>query len=499
MTGILIQLSPPLVPSSGSERQLRVSAATVGDSLRELSNLRPALRDRIFRADGRLRRDLAVFLNGTDIRNLEGNDTSVRDGDELRIVPSLSGGSGRRVPTRSALRRSHASARPPTRKLPTGPRAELRPEEMRRYGRHLLLPEIGLGGQERLKASKVAIVGAGGLGAPAALYLAAAGVGEIGLIDFDRVDVSNLQRQVLFGTSDVGRSKIEAGRARLRELNPNVRIRPVHAELGPKNVLRVLGPYDVVLDGTDNFPARYLINDACVALGKPDVFGAIFRFEGQASVFDARSGPCYRCLFPEPPPAEAAPSCAEAGVLGVLPGLIGLIQATEVLKLLLGEGTSLSGRLLLFDALGMRFRELEIAKDPGCPRCGRGRAHRPLRSMAAQCALPESPADEAREISPAELRRALDRPQPPLLLDVREPFEYAVSHLPGALLIPQRDLPERLGELRKASEVVVYCRRGNRSANATRLLTSLGVRRVRSLTGGLTAWAQRYAPELPVA
>ncbi|HEV2165557.1 MAG TPA: molybdopterin-synthase adenylyltransferase MoeB [Thermoplasmata archaeon] len=370
-------------------------------------------------------------------------------------------------------------------------------KEIRRYSRHLLLPEVGVEGQRKLKGAKVLIVGAGGLGSPAALYLAAAGIGELGLVDFDRVAESNLQRQVLYGTSDVGRAKLDAASARLQELNPGVRVVRHEAELSVSNALKILGRYEVVVDGTDNYPARYLVNDACVRLGKPDVFGSVYRFEGQVSVFDARHGPCYRCLFPEPPPPDAAPSCAEAGVLGVLPGLVGMIQATEAVKLVLGQGTPLKGRLLLLDALEMRFKELEFRRDPGCARCAPKHRSDPLELVTAYCE-PSGPGSEALpEITPEALRTELAGPHPPLLVDVRETGEFAINRLPGAVLIPLKELEGRTAELQGASSVVVYCKMGGRSGRATRLLLDMGFRRVRTLQGGIDAWAERIDPSLP--
>jgi sulfur-carrier protein adenylyltransferase/sulfurtransferase len=374
-------------------------------------------------------------------------------------------------------------------------------DDLRRYSRHLLLPEVGVEGQKKLRRAKVLLVGAGGLGAPTALYLAAAGIGEIGLVDFDDVDISNLQRQVLYSTADVGRPKLDAAKARLEGLNPGVRVVPISTHLSSENALDVLRPYDVVVDGTDNFPTRYLVNDACVLLGKPLVYGSIYRFEGQASVFDARRGPCYRCLYPEPPPPDMVPSCAEGGVLGVLPGLIGVVQATEVVKQVLGRGDSLVGRLLLYDALAMSFRELEIRKDPTCVLCSPSATQKGLIDYPAFCGVANAagavPPGTAPEVSPEELRDELAGPNAPMLVDVREPNEWEIVHLESAHLIPQAQLPERLQELTGAKSVVLYCRSGARSARATRLLLDLGFTNVRSLTGGITAWAERIDPTLP--
>jgi len=374
-------------------------------------------------------------------------------------------------------------------------------EELLRYGRHLVLPQIGLEGQQRLKGSSVLIVGAGGLGSPLALYLAAAGVGRIGLIDFDRVDVSNLQRQVLYGTSDIGRPKLEAAASRLSDLNPFVAIETHDGPLTRDNALALLARYDVIADGTDNFPTRYLVNDACAMLGKPNVHGSIFRFDGQVSVFDARVGPCYRCLYPEPPPPGLVPSCAEGGVLGVLPGLIGTLQGIECLKLMLGLGETLVGRLLVFDALDMRFRELKLKKDPACPLCGEHPTIHELVDYESFCGL--SPGEQAMahaaasEIGARDLSERITRGERPILLDVREPHEHKIARIEGAVLIPLRALPGRLGELDRAREIVVLCHRGARSLNALEILKLAGFPRVSSLKGGIEAWSKEVDASVP--
>ena len=372
-------------------------------------------------------------------------------------------------------------------------------EELLRYGRHLILPEVGLQGQRRLKASSVLLVGAGGLGSPLALYLAAAGVGRLGIVDFDRVEESNLQRQVLYGTSNLGRAKIEAAEARLADLNPHVEIETHAARLTSENALDLLRRYDVVADGTDNFPTRYLVNDACVLLGKPNAYGSIFRFEGQASVFDARRGPCYRCLYPEPPPPGLVPSCAEGGVLGVLPGVIGMIQGVEILKLLLDLGETLIGRLLLFDALAMRFREVRLEKDPACPICGEQPTIRELIDYETFCGLTPAPAAadaELFEIGPRELAAALERGEV-TLIDVRESHEYEITHIEGARLIPLGRLPERLGELDSSEEIVLHCHYGERSMRALEFLRQSGFRKLKNLRGGIDAWSREVDPKVP--
>jgi adenylyltransferase/sulfurtransferase len=372
-------------------------------------------------------------------------------------------------------------------------------EELLRYGRHLILPEVGLQGQRRLKASSVLLVGAGGLGSPLALYLAAAGVGRLGIVDFDRVEESNLQRQVLYGTASLGRAKLAAAKARLADLNPHVQVEAHADRLTSANALDLLRRYDVVADGTDNFPTRYLVNDACVLLGKPNVYGSIFRFEGQASVFDARRGPCYRCLYPQPPPPGLVPSCAEGGVLGVLPGVVGLLQGVEILKLLLDLGEALIGRLLLFDALAMRFREVRLEKDPACPICGEQPTIRELVDYEAFCGLtPASAAGEAElfEIGPRELAAVLERGEGKLI-DVREPHEYEIAHIEGARLIPLDRLPERLGELDSSEEIVLHCHTGERSMRALELLRQSGFRKLKNLRGGIDAWSREVDPEVP--
>jgi molybdopterin/thiamine biosynthesis adenylyltransferase/rhodanese-related sulfurtransferase len=370
--------------------------------------------------------------------------------------------------------------------------------ELARYSRHLRLPEVGLGGQRRLKAARVIVVGAGGLGSPAAMYLAAAGVGTIGLVDDDRVELTNLQRQLLHDTADVGRPKTESARDRLLALNPEIDVRLHTRRLASENALSILGEYDVIVDGSDNFPTRYLVNDAAVILGLPLVYGAIFRFEGQASVFAVRDGPCYRCLFREPPPPELAPNCAEAGVLGVLPGLVGSIQATETLKLILGRGRGLAGRLLLVDALDMEFRQLRLRRDPECAVCGeRPSIHEPI-DYEHFCATASAAPAGVPDIEAAELARSLAKGEPITLIDVREPFEWAICNLGsvGARLIPHGQLGEHIEELRRAGPLVLYCRSGVRSAEAVRTLLEQGLDDVRNLRGGILAWSRDVDAEL---
>jgi len=371
--------------------------------------------------------------------------------------------------------------------------------ERRRYARHLILPEVGPAGQQKLRAARVLCLGAGGLGSPVALYLAAAGVGRLGLVDFDVVDVSNLQRQILHGTPDVGRPKVESARDALTRLNPDVEVVPHPVRLSAANALDLIRDYDVVVDGTDNFTTRYLANDACVLLQKPNVYGAIFRWEGQASFFAPHLGaPCYRCLYPEPPPPGAAPSCAEAGVLGVLPGLIGCIQATEAIKFILGRGVSLRGRLVLVDALEMRFKELRLRRDPGCPVCGEHPTIRELREIAPVCDTAAAPAPEGDEVSVADMRRALAEPALGItVVDVREPAEWAIAQVEGTLKLPLSALPARVHELDPARPYYLHCKSGVRSLRAVAWLKARGFRAVKSVRGGLEAWAAAYAPDLP--
>ena len=379
---------------------------------------------------------------------------------------------------------------------------ELTRDEVTRYGRHLILPEVGMDGQRRLKAARVLCVGAGGLGSPVAMYLAAAGIGTLGIIDPDVVDLSNLQRQILHSTADLGRSKLESARTRLHAINPHVALELHEGSLTSGNAMALLGDYDVIVDGTDNFPTRYLVNDACVLLGKPNVFGAIFRFDGQASVFATQGGPCYRCVFPDPPPPGSVPSCADAGVFGVLPGIIGTIQATETIKLILGIGTSLAGRLLTYDALQLKFHELRLRKDAGCPVCGTNPTVRALIDYEAFCGLtvqpqPETAATELEfHITPPELKARWERGDRPCLLDVREQLEYGIVHLPDATLVPLGELVSRQGELDPDRELIVYCHLGVRSMKAVAYLRQAGFARARNLRGGIDAWTTQVDPTL---
>jgi adenylyltransferase/sulfurtransferase len=378
-------------------------------------------------------------------------------------------------------------------------------DEILRYSRHLILPEVGMDGQLKLKAAKVLLVGTGGLGAPLALYLSAAGIGRIGLVDFDVVDFTNLQRQVIHGTKDVGKPKIDSAIESMRDINPFVQLDRHEVALTSENALDIIRQYDIVVDGTDNFPTRYLVNDACVLLNKPNVYGSIFRFEGQATIFATEGGPCYRCLYPEPPPPGLVPSCAEGGVLGILPGVIGLIQATETVKLILGIGAPLIGRLMLYDALGMKFRELKLRRNPECPVCGDNRTITELIDYNQFCGVPDTALPQetieaptvTTDIEPKDVKAKQDRGEEFTLVDVREPHEYQIARIPGAILIPLGDLPKRLNELNPDAEIVMHCKMGGRSAKACDLLRANGFANVRNMTGGITKWSDTVDPSVP--
>jgi adenylyltransferase/sulfurtransferase len=460
---------------AGQNDTVELAGATAGEVLGALTARFPDLRRHLYNDEGKLRSFVNVYVNDEDIRYLARDATPVRESDTLSIVPSIAGGS-------SAL---------------AG--AALSKEEIQRYSRHLILPEVGMDGQLQLKQAKVLLVGTGGLGAPLGLYLAAAGVGRIGLVDFDVVDYSNLQRQVIHGTRDVGRKKLDSAADRMADINPHVAIVKHEVALTSENALEIIRDYDLVVDGTDNFPTRYLVNDACVLLGKPNVYGSIFRFEGQASVFATAEGPCYRCLYPEPPPPGLVPSCAEGGVLGILPGVIGLIQATEAVKLILGRGEPLIGRLLLYDALAMRFRELKLRKNPECPVCGLHRTIHALIDYHEFCGVareaPAAPAAGA--IDPAEVKARLDRGDDFQFLDVREPHEYQICSIPGTKLIPLGELPQRVHELDMSREVIAHCKSGVRSGKAIEFLKSVGFRHLKNMKGGILAWSEKVDPTVP--
>jgi molybdopterin/thiamine biosynthesis adenylyltransferase/rhodanese-related sulfurtransferase/molybdopterin converting factor small subunit len=474
MTRILIPT--PLRAFTGRQDTVEVSGATIAEALGDLTTRFGDLRAHLFTDEGRLRSFVNVYVNDEDIRYLQRDATPVKPGDIISIVPSVAGGVSADQPITVST--------------------ELTSDEIKRYSRHLIMPEVGVDGQRKLKGAGVLCIGAGGLGSPAALYLAAAGVGRLGLVDFDVVDFSNLHRQILHGTPDVGRPKLQSAKNRLTAINPEVQIDTYETSLTSKNALDLFRDYDVILDGTDNFPTRYLVNDACVLTGKPNAYGSIFRFEGQASVFAAPGGPCYRCLYPEPPPPGLVPSCAEGGVLGVLPGVIGTIQATEAIKVILGVGQPLVGRLLLYDALTMRFRELKLRRDPDCPICGDHPTVHGLIDYDQFCGVAPATAPVP-ETTVEQLKARMDDGDQPFILDVREPNEYQICRIPGSILIPLGELPKRLAELPSgagAPDIVVHCKMGGRSARAVGQLVEHGFTHVQNLKGGILEWIDRVDP-----
>jgi len=477
-----INIPTPLRPFTDKKEAVEANGTTVGELLADLTTRYEGLRKHLYADNGKLRNFVNVYLNDEDIRYLQRENTPVKEGDSLSIVPSVAGG-------------APGTAAPP--------QADLSQEEIKRYSRHLIMPEVGMDGQRKLKQGSVLCVGAGGLGSPAAMYLAAAGVGRIGVVDFDVVDYSNLQRQLLHGTPDVGRSKLESARDRIHALNPHVQVDTYETMLSSDNALELFEPYDVILDGTDNFQTRYLVNDACVLTGKPNAYGSIFRFEGQASVFATKDGPCYRCLYPEPPPPGLVPSCAEGGVLGVLPGIIGVIQATEAIKLMMGIGEPLIGRFLIYDALKMRFRELKLRRDPDCPVCGDNPTVTELIDYDQFCGITppsDEPADDgsqAWEITSLQLKKRLDAGDALLVLDVREPNEYQINRIDGSVLIPLGELPRRYQELPRDRRIITQCKVGARSAKAMEFLKSVGFEDVLNLRGGILEWIDTVDPSQP--
>ena len=480
---IRILIPTPLRPYTGAKPAVEIEGASVGELLKNLTAEHSALRPHLFHEDGRLRHFVNIYVNDEDIRYLEGQGTRVTANDTVSIVPSVAGGS-----TSASVQEA----------LP-----DLTSRDGVRYSRHLMLPEVGVEGQQKLKAAKVVCIGAGGLGSPAALYLAAAGVGTLGLVDFDVVDESNLQRQILYDTNDVGRRKLEAASERLRSLNPDMRVVSHETPLKASNALEILRDYDVVVDGADNFPTRYLVNDACVLLGKPNMYGSIFRFEGQASIFATKGGPCYRCLYPEPPPPGLVPSCAEGGVLGVLPGIIGTIQAAETIKFIIGAGQPLVGRLMLFDVLDMQVRFLKLRRDPNCAVCGDRPTVTQLIDYEQFCGITPATRAGAATLPPEfettveELASRVKRRDKVWILDVREPKEYEICRIAGSTLIPLNELPNRLDEIPQgpdAPDIVIHCKMGGRSAKATQLLRDRGFTRIQNLKGGILAWIDKIDP-----
>lgn len=478
---------------AGGQSEVQVQARTAGEALNQLVTTHPALRKHLYTDAAQLRSFVNVYVGEDDIRHAAGLDTPVPEDGTVMIVPSIAGGSD-----------SCCGGTPCRSKAAAASLPELTKDEIGRYSRHLILPEVGMEGQRRLKASRVLLVGTGGLGAPLGMYLAAAGIGTLGIVDFDTVDASNLQRQIIHGTRDVGRAKIASARDRIADINPNVHVEAFETRLTSKNALDIVRNFDVVVDGTDNFPTRYLVNDACVLLGKPNVYGSIFRFEGQASVFGAGDGPCYRCLYPEPPPPGLVPSCAEGGVLGVLPGIIGTIQANETIKLVLGAGEPLVNRLLLFDAWKMKFRELKLRRNPACPVCGDNPSIKQLIDYEQFCGIAPATATASTasatidEISPAELKRMIDLGQDIQIIDVREPHEYAIARLPNTTLIPLGQVGARMDEIDADRTTVVHCKGGVRSAQAIGVLRQQGFSgRLINLKGGILAWSRDVDPSVP--
>jgi adenylyltransferase/sulfurtransferase len=476
---VKVLIPTPLRPYTDQQASVEIEGRKIDELLHNLIDRYRDLRKHLYDDSGKLRSFVNVYVNENDIRSLQRFETRVQETDVVSIVPSIAGGA-------AAVEDEVAFSK----------------EEIRRYSRHLIMPEVGMEGQGKLKKASVLMVGAGGLGAPLGMYLAAAGVGRLGIVDFDVVDDSNLQRQVTYSASDVGRPKLQATKERLSGINPHIQIDGYETRLTSENALEIFRDYDIIVDGTDNFPTRYLVNDASVLSGKPNVYGSIFRFEGQVSVFDARRGPCYRCLYPEPPPPGLVPSCAEGGVLGVLPGIVGSLQALEVVKLVIGKGEPLIGRLVLFDALQMKFRELRQRKDPDCPICGNNPRIRELIDYEEFCGIPQAREVEMKAgvptITVEELKRLLDEKKDDLfVLDVREQLEWDIVRLEEATLIPLGRLPHEVHRLDSAKDIVVHCRSGARSAKATEFLLGAGFTRVRNLEGGILAWADRIDPSLP--
>lgn len=486
---VTVIIPTPLRQFAGGSSEIEVQASTAGDALLELTTEHAELRKHLFNEQDKLRNFINVYVGDEDIRHLDGPNTRVKDGETIMIVPSIAGGStvGTRTSVRTDLR---TEVRVPA----------LSNDEIARYSRHLILPEVGLEGQKKLKASRVLTIGTGGLGSPLGLYLAAAGVGTIGIVDFDVVDESNLQRQIIHGTKDVGRLKNESAKERLLDINPNTNVESFNTRLTSENALELFREFDVIVDGTDNFPTRYLVNDASVLTGKPNVYGSIFRFEGQASVFLAEKGACYRCLYPEPPPPGLVPSCAEGGVLGVLPGIVGTIQANEVIKVILGAEGILLNRLLLFDAWKMTFRQLKLRKDPNCPLCGDNPTIKELIDYEEFCGL-RSPVEEKpsfEEITATELKALIDRGEDFQLIDVREPHEFEIARIPGAKLIPLGEIVNRICEIEKGKTAIIQCKGGVRSAKAIGYLKDAGFEgRLINLKGGIGAWSDNVDRSVP--
>jgi adenylyltransferase/sulfurtransferase len=493
---VTITIPTPLRQFTGGQSEIQVEAGTAGEALDQLTATHTELRRHLFNDQNTMRNFVNVYVNDEDIRHVSGPATPVKDGDTILIVPSIAGGAAVLDETTGKDAGAPQAGMPALRnELPM-----LSNEEVARYSRHLIMPEVGMTGQRKLKASSVLMIGTGGLGAPVGMYLAAAGVGRMGLVDFDVVDASNLQRQIIHGTKDVGRPKIASARDRIQDINPHVEIETHETRLTSENALRLFVNYDVIVDGTDNFPTRYLVNDASVLTGKPNVYGSIFRFEGQASVFWAERGPCYRCLYPEPPPPGLVPSCAEGGVLGVLPGIIGAIQANETIKIILGAPDIMVNRLLLFDAWRMRFRELKLRKNPDCPVCGDNPTITELIDYEQFCGItqPIETKSTMEEITATQLKQRLDQGDDIQIIDVREPHEYEIGQIPNSKLIPLGQVLNRMNEIDPDRETVVHCKMGGRSAKAIDALQRSGFPgKLANLKGGITAWSDEVDPRVP--
>ncbi|GAB4550614.1 MAG: molybdopterin-synthase adenylyltransferase MoeB [Anaerolineae bacterium] len=480
-----IKIPTPLRAYTNGAADVTVSGETVGAALADLVRQHPALKPHLYNGDA-LRNFVNIFIGEEDIRYRDGLETPIEPNAALRILPSIAGGVDITLVQPDEVTLSH--------------------DEVRRFSRHIIMPEVGIGGQKKLKQASVLLIGTGGLGSPTALYLTAAGIGRLGLVDYDIVDETNLQRQVIHYTSDVGKSKLDSAAGKLADINPYIKIEKHNTPLTSENALEIIKDYDVIIDGTDNFPTRYLVNDACVLLGKPNVYGSIFRFDGQLSVFYAKEGPCYRCLFPEPPPPGLVPSCAEGGVLGILPGTIGTLQATEAIKLILGIGEPMIGRMLIYDALGMTFETIKIRKNPNCPVCGEHPTLTQLIDYEDFCGVPAHDRSEYKEknalmsvrsIGVQDLKARMDAGAPVVVLDVREPHEWEISAIPGSVKIPKGQVVERAAEIPRDVEVVVQCKTGIRSRDAILMLQDLGFTNLVNLVGGVNAWAREIDPSQP--
>ncbi len=481
---VKILIPTPLRQYTEKKDVVEIEGKTAGEALQNLTSKYSTLKKHLYSEDGSLRSYVNIYVNDEDIRYLKKENTSLKESDVVSIIPSIAGGV-------DVLEETEKEVKLDSIKLSN--------EEVLRYSRHLIIPEVGMTGQKKLKVASVLMIGAGGLGSPLGMYLAAAGIGRLGIIDFDVVDQTNLQRQLLHKTKDVGRLKLDSARDTIEAINPNVKIETYETRLTSENALGIFSKYDLIVDGTDNFPTRYLVNDACVLLDKPYVYGSIFRFEGQITVFDPKNGPCYRCLYPTPPPPGLVPSCAEGGVLGILPGIVGSLQALEAIKIIIEQGETLTGRLLLFDALKLKFRELKLHKNPDCPICGEHPTIHELIDYELFCGITSDDDGlngKQDQITVEELKSKLDKGEDIFILDVREPHEYEISNL-GGYLIPLGNLPERINELDTSREIVAHCKVGGRSAQAVSFLKKAGFKKVKNLVGGINAWAERIDKSMP--